>query len=813
MFEPMEPRLLLDASDITINEIMYHAAGLPEPLGLEYVELLNTGADPVSLSGWCLNRGVNYTFPDVTLAGGDYLVVAADTAAFLAEYAEFAGNLIGGPEGWDGRLSNSGEDVELEDAAGTRIDLVAYADEGDWSVRIEGPLDHNHTGWAWAEDHDGGGKSLELINPALSNEYGQNWAASLTDGGTPGEANSVASDNIAPIILDMEHFPVIPSTSDPVTITARVVDELTTGLTVRLYTRVDVVETQFTVHEMFDDGQHGDGAPGDGVYGATIGPLTTDLAIVEFYVEALDSGARARTWPGPVPGHGQVANALFQVDNSHDPYAEWVPGSMPIYRLIMTDAERDELINDICGGDDNSNAQMNGTFISVDAVDTRVRYQVGIRNRGAGTRNDPPYNHRVNFPHDTPWKGVTALNINHRYGWVQVMGSAVWRAAGLPAASARGVEVRVNGVDRAQTGSLMYGAYVAVEVLDSDWAEHWYPDDSAGDVWRLTDLDRTVGAELQWETWDADEYRDTYLKQTNAAQDEWDGLINMIYQLNFAPTETFVEDVGAYVNIDQWLRFMAVDALIGNREGGLTSGRGDDYAMYQGVVDPRFLLVPHDLDTLLGEGGTAPDLDRSIFIYDGVVGLEDLLDHPDIVPRYYAQYLDLIDTVFAPENFNPMIEEILGGWVPDNVIQDMQDFVQDRIHSIDAILDQIPMPGFSISSPLPTQDGYPYTTSDSWTLSGTADGTTRSITVNGALADWDPRPDGEWAFDSTDFDDGYEQQVLVTADAEISYHVPTLGEDAQAWAALGYDDAAWTDSVAEGLAGLLVTEISTGDVR
>ena len=88
----------------------------------------------------------------------------------------------------------------------------------------------------------------------------------------------------------------------------------------------------------------------------------------------------------------------------------------------------------------------------------------------------------------------------------------------------------------------------------------------------------------------------------------------------------------------QWLRFMAVDALVGNREGGLTSGRGDDYAMYQGVLDPRFLLVPHDLDTLLGEGGTAADLDRSIYVYDGVVGLNDFLNHPDILPRYYAQF-------------------------------------------------------------------------------------------------------------------------------------------------------------------------------
>ena len=48
--------------------------------------------------------------------------------------------------------------------------------------------------------HDGGGRSLELINSVMTNNAGQNWAASLVDGGTPGAANSVAATDIAPLI-------------------------------------------------------------------------------------------------------------------------------------------------------------------------------------------------------------------------------------------------------------------------------------------------------------------------------------------------------------------------------------------------------------------------------------------------------------------------------------------------------------------------------------------------------------------------------------------------------------------------------------
>ena len=57
----------------------------------------------------------------------------------------------------------------------------------------------------------------------------------------------------------------------------------------------------------------------------------------------------------------------------------------------------------------------------------------------------------------------------------------------------------------------------------------------------------------------------------------------------------YLERLSQVIDIDQWLHFLAVDSLIGNREGGLTTGKGDDYALYRGEKDQRFQLVPHDL--------------------------------------------------------------------------------------------------------------------------------------------------------------------------------------------------------------------------
>ncbi|MGB2821047.1 MAG: lamin tail domain-containing protein, partial [Phycisphaerae bacterium] len=58
-----------------------------------------------------------------------------------------------------------------------------------------------------------------------------------------------------------------------------------------------------------------------------------------------------------------------------------------------------------------------------------------------------------------------------------------------------------------------------------------------------------------------------------------------------------------------------------------------------------------------------------------------------------------------------------------------------------------------------------------------------------------------------------EQQTLVAGDDAVTYHVPTAGEDPRAWAAPGFNDDAWTDTIAVDAAGVLVTEIATGDTR
>ena len=202
-------------------------------------------------------------------------------------------------------------------------------------------------------------------------------------------------------------------------------------------------------------------------------PPQANNTVVEFYVEAVDAQSNARTWPAPAitaqdgtGPSGQVVNCLYQVDDNSQNTFGGTPVLMPVYKLIMTENERAELQGIPCSGSQNSDAEENGTFITLDGTETLVRYTVGFRNRGHGSRCASPPNYRVGFRADDRWKGVRSVNINSQNVPAQVMAATLVLKSGLAGADSRAVNVRVNNVNRMGSNN---GAYACNEELDGDW--------------------------------------------------------------------------------------------------------------------------------------------------------------------------------------------------------------------------------------------------------------------------------------------------------------------------------------------------------
>ncbi len=153
-------------SVVVFNEIMYHPATNEQTL--EWVELYDQNSVDVDLSGWRLAGGIDYLFPDgAVIHGGGYLVVAISPATLMANTGQT--NVLGP---FSGRLSNSGEKLELRDNHNRLMDSVSYGVDGNWPA---GP--------------DSSGVSLAKKNPNLSSKPAVSWTFSAQTGGTPGTAN------------------------------------------------------------------------------------------------------------------------------------------------------------------------------------------------------------------------------------------------------------------------------------------------------------------------------------------------------------------------------------------------------------------------------------------------------------------------------------------------------------------------------------------------------------------------------------------------------------------------------------------------
>lgn len=154
-------------AEVLINEIHYDPYQKTELL--EFIELHNTSAESVDLSGWELTEGVSYKFPaGTTIPANGFIVVAENPANLQARF----GATALGP--WFGLLDNHGETITLRNAAAEVVDKVDYK-----------------IGFPWPIVGDAPGFSIELANSSADNDLGSSWRPSGT----------LADNNSAPTLI------------------------------------------------------------------------------------------------------------------------------------------------------------------------------------------------------------------------------------------------------------------------------------------------------------------------------------------------------------------------------------------------------------------------------------------------------------------------------------------------------------------------------------------------------------------------------------------------------------------------------------
>ncbi len=161
---------------IVINEVMWD--------GTEYLELLNTSTEPVSLAGWQLIRQAVKGEAKKIITFDEAAVISAN-GYYLIEKNEESTTVQANAISPSLTLLNTGERVQLLNESGVIIDTA------------------NQFGVWFAGKNTDDGVAMERTKPLLSGEESSNWHTSTsTSGGrsgTPGTANSAPKINQAPI--------------------------------------------------------------------------------------------------------------------------------------------------------------------------------------------------------------------------------------------------------------------------------------------------------------------------------------------------------------------------------------------------------------------------------------------------------------------------------------------------------------------------------------------------------------------------------------------------------------------------------------
>ncbi len=152
----------VEVPPLVISKIMYHTDTtviFTDNEDKEFIEITNNGDHEVDLTGiYFMGTGLVFQFPAGSkLSAGEKLFLAGKTSVFktiygIIPFGEFTRS-----------LSNKSERILLGDCFGNVIDDVTYCDTLPWP------------------NADGNGYYLQLIDPDMDNNNGENWIAALAN--------------------------------------------------------------------------------------------------------------------------------------------------------------------------------------------------------------------------------------------------------------------------------------------------------------------------------------------------------------------------------------------------------------------------------------------------------------------------------------------------------------------------------------------------------------------------------------------------------------------------------------------------------
>ena len=235
------------------------------------------------------------------------------------------------------------------------------------------------------------------------------------------------------------------------------------------------------------------------------------------------------------------------------------------------------------------------------------------------------------------------------------------RFAGLPASFVTFVELWIDIRDDDQV-PFFWGVYSMVERVDNKYIGNRFGQDAkGGNLYKASHAQRGPMNLVYYgdsiEDYPVQNGQYPYGKMNNEEQADYSDVValcRVIDGTEYANETELVDALESNINVDAFLRYLAVNAIIDNWDSYLYTG--NNFYLFNNSVSGRFEWIPWDLTW--GEGVEAP-----LFEHAGseMVGEVPLYDAAFSVKKYqnaYAAYLDLLARYwFTAENLSPLIHK------------------------------------------------------------------------------------------------------------------------------------------------------------
>ncbi|MEY4691727.1 MAG: hypothetical protein RIT19_2052 [Verrucomicrobiota bacterium] len=236
---------------------------------VDWIEVFNPSDAPLDLRGWSLTDDAGdltkWRFPATNLAAGGFLVVFASGADRRTPGSRLHTNF---------QLSAGGEYLALVRPDGTNI-----ASEFKPAYARQVP-DVSHG----------------VVQQPQGNSWLQGPSGVYFTQPTPGGPNLGGTAVPGPVIEDIQHTPRTPTDTEDLRVTARVRGTFQGVASVTLRWRVHFGPEASL--PMWDDGAHGDGPAGDGVWAATLpAEVAAPGQMIRYRIFATDTQGTTSRWP------------------------------------------------------------------------------------------------------------------------------------------------------------------------------------------------------------------------------------------------------------------------------------------------------------------------------------------------------------------------------------------------------------------------------------------------------------------------------------------------------------------------------------